>query len=273
MRRAISLPVGGIGTGTIGIGGRGQLRDWEVQNHPAKGSLAPGTFLAVRAAGTGVVPQARVLEGDLFPEEYEGALGSPAPQAGLPRFSRCAFEAAYPLARVRLEDDHFPLSAIIEVFNPMVPGDLASSSLPLAIWRVLLRNNSEHPLETSLMLSVANFIGARLRHDGRDDSRPVARTKSAPGLQGVLLHETAFDDDDMTITFSPSPSRARWPWFSGTAWGTITQTVAEGTREVRLEVRHGTLLVERLIVGHHAGHITATGALGPGQIAEVTLPG
>ncbi len=32
----IALPVGGIGTGTVSLGGRGELRDWEIMNVPAK---------------------------------------------------------------------------------------------------------------------------------------------------------------------------------------------------------------------------------------------
>ena len=33
----IALPLGGIGTGTVSLGGRGDLRDWEIMNRPAKG--------------------------------------------------------------------------------------------------------------------------------------------------------------------------------------------------------------------------------------------
>lgn len=33
----IALPLGGIGTGTVSLGGRGDLRDWEIVNRPAKG--------------------------------------------------------------------------------------------------------------------------------------------------------------------------------------------------------------------------------------------
>ena len=33
---AIALPLGGIGTGTVSLGGRGELRDWEIVNRPAK---------------------------------------------------------------------------------------------------------------------------------------------------------------------------------------------------------------------------------------------
>ena len=33
----IAIPLGGIGTGTVSLGGRGQLRDWEIMNRPSKG--------------------------------------------------------------------------------------------------------------------------------------------------------------------------------------------------------------------------------------------
>jgi non-lysosomal glucosylceramidase len=33
----IALPLGGIGTGTVSLGGWGDLRDWEIVNRPAKG--------------------------------------------------------------------------------------------------------------------------------------------------------------------------------------------------------------------------------------------
>ena len=52
--RRIALPLGGIGTGTISIGGRGDLRDWEMMNTPAKGytPVSPtlknlGSFFAI----------------------------------------------------------------------------------------------------------------------------------------------------------------------------------------------------------------------------------
>ena len=32
----IAMPLGGIGTGTVSIGGNGALRDWEIMNVPAK---------------------------------------------------------------------------------------------------------------------------------------------------------------------------------------------------------------------------------------------
>ena len=40
----IALPLGGIGTGTVSLGGRGELRDWEIMNVPGKkySTVTPG---------------------------------------------------------------------------------------------------------------------------------------------------------------------------------------------------------------------------------------
>ena len=39
----IALPIGGIGTGTVSLGGRGTLRDWEIMNRPAKNFTPQGS--------------------------------------------------------------------------------------------------------------------------------------------------------------------------------------------------------------------------------------
>ena len=43
----IGFPLGGIGTGTVSLGGRGQLRDWEIFNRPDKGNELSYAFPAI----------------------------------------------------------------------------------------------------------------------------------------------------------------------------------------------------------------------------------
>ncbi len=43
----IAFPIGGIGTGTVSLGGRGQLRDWEICNKPDKGRSLDSTFFGL----------------------------------------------------------------------------------------------------------------------------------------------------------------------------------------------------------------------------------
>jgi hypothetical protein len=91
----IALPLGGIGTGTVSLGGRGDLRDWEVMNRPAKGFTPAGSwrasapFFALHVRVEGGPTVTRCLEGPLEPFQYEGAHSSPAPNHGLPRFRHC----------------------------------------------------------------------------------------------------------------------------------------------------------------------------------------
>ena len=105
--RRIALPLGGIGTGTVSLGGRGNLYDWEIVNRPAKGFQLKNTFFALRTNVEGETVT-RALEGIIPQEDYEGARGATIPNHGLPRFRQCSFEAAYPFGQVLLSDLRCP---------------------------------------------------------------------------------------------------------------------------------------------------------------------
>ena len=55
----ISFPLGGIGSGCIGLAGDGRLVDWEIFNRPSKGSANGYTHFAVKAERDGEVLDAR----------------------------------------------------------------------------------------------------------------------------------------------------------------------------------------------------------------------
>lgn len=166
----IALPLGGIGTGTVALGGTGNLRDWEIVNRPAKG-WRPGkgrsgiskdrtdTFFALYACRRGQDPVARALEGPVHPTEYQGSHGARVPNSGLPRFKESEFHAAYPFGQVTLTDPDVPLDVRIEAFNPLIPGDTDASSIPVAVLRFVLSNSGSESVEAAVCGSLENFIG------------------------------------------------------------------------------------------------------------------
>src|SRR4051795_6295298 len=83
-----AFPLGGIGSGNVSLGARGELRDWEIFNGPGKGNTLPFTFFALRVAAEGGVPVTKVLESRLQPP-YDRPNGyEPGDLAGLPRMQR-----------------------------------------------------------------------------------------------------------------------------------------------------------------------------------------
>lgn len=209
--------MGGIGTGTIGFGGRGQLRDWELENHPSKGLASPLTFLACQVEGPGPTVAARILEGDLFDDEMGGEQGATAPLPGLPRFTACEFEAAYPFGRVVLSDPGIPVRAAVEVWNPLVPGDEEASGLPVAVLRVAVTSLSSEPIELSVMLSAEAFPGHRRRAEG-EPSRQVISARYAPGVTGILLADELLDslDEEQGTIAAAVLGEDTW---TGPCWG------------------------------------------------------
>src|SRR6185437_16692523 len=45
--KMISFPLGGVAAGSLGLGGRGQLRDWEIFNRPNQGGSPAYAFPAI----------------------------------------------------------------------------------------------------------------------------------------------------------------------------------------------------------------------------------
>src|SRR5690606_34485855 len=160
--RGIAFPLGGIGTGTVSLGGRGDLRDWEVMNRPAKGYTPQRGFFALRVetpGQPGQPPIGRALEGRIDPADYEGAHGATVPGHGLPRFRTARFEAAYPLGQVVLDDPEVPVDVRLQAHNPLVPTDADASGFPAAVLRYLVTNPTETPLRVTVCGNLPNIVG------------------------------------------------------------------------------------------------------------------
>ena len=131
----ISFPLGGVGAGCIGLGGRGQLRDWEIFNQPDKGNSPSYAFPAVRVDDGTRAPFVSVLEARLQPP-YQGAFGMGSQNApGLQRLQGATFTGEFPLARVTFHDRRVPVRITLEALSPFIPHETDDSGLPVAVLR------------------------------------------------------------------------------------------------------------------------------------------
>ena len=154
----ISFPLGGIGTGSVGLSGTGRLIDWEIFNKPSKGSTNGNTHFAVRAEKDGKVIDFRVLNGDLPPpyngvtaEGYTGNFRGMgfgpdySLMCGWPHFESCVFSGEFPLASIAFADSHFPGRASLRAWSPFIPGESRASSMPVAVFDIEITNTLSEP--------------------------------------------------------------------------------------------------------------------------------
>lgn len=157
--KEVAFPLGGIGTGTVSLGGRGNLRDWEIFNRPGKGVNLPFTFFALYLEQGGRKPSVRVLEGPLTPP-YTGRDGIRRTEVpGLPRMEKARFFGEYPFARVELSDSQVPLEIVLEAFNPFIPLKPEESGIPAVLFRFRLKNLGRQLIKITVAGSLLNPIG------------------------------------------------------------------------------------------------------------------
>ena len=73
----IVFPLGGIGTGSVGLMGTGNLTDWEIFNRPNFGGRLPKTFPILWAKESGKAPACRVIEAPVLPPHTGDGGGGP----------------------------------------------------------------------------------------------------------------------------------------------------------------------------------------------------
>lgn len=223
----IAMPIGGIGTGTISLTGYGAIQDWEIMSRPAKGYnpqvgigvLRRAPFFAIYIKEENKDGMALAMEGPI-PERYsEGYYGSTAPNHGLPRFAEATFETAYPFGQVRLKDKDLPVEITIGAFNPLIPGKVNDSSLPIAVLSYRVKNTSNKPITISVSGNIPNFIG----EDGVEGKALKNRNtyREENGLKGIHYTSDGVDRESMQ-------------------WGTFSLTTnAEGEISYRTDWKPG----------------------------------
>jgi len=199
---ALAFPLGGIGTGNVSLGARGELRDWEIFNSPAKGNSLPNTFFALWARSGDGTPVAKVLEASL-PAPHLGSHGyHPQTAAGLPRLAGAEFRGEYPFATITFDDPDLPVAVELSAYTPLIPLDPADSGLPCAILTYRLTNRTAAPVSLALIGSLTNPVGGiALDRFGNQAPGGVGGNlntfRDESGLRGLHFTSTQYPAGDL----------------------------------------------------------------------------
>lgn len=203
----IAMPIGGIGTGTVSLGGTGEFRDWEIMNVPAKnystvttGNDAP--FFAIYTKKKNETPKSKALLGPINYADYQHYEGRSINHHGLPRFRNASFESTYPFGIVNLSDSTMPVNIKIIGYNPFVPGNADASGIPIAIIKYEVENISDNTIDVSISGNIRNFIGkdgSESTSDWKGDYIPIGAKanknehRSNNRFSGIYMYSDGVD--------------------------------------------------------------------------------
>lgn len=166
-KKEISFPLGGIGSGSIGLSGNGSFVDIEIFNRPNKATTAEFTHFAIKAEDDKRVIDARVLHtdklsgyvGSLERARYTGYGFGPdrGTMAGFPHFDKGEFNGRFPIAELDFAHDKFPGNVTMTAFNPFIPTNEDDSSIPAAFFEFEIENTHDKKLTYTLALSCNNY--------------------------------------------------------------------------------------------------------------------
>lgn len=153
--QTLRIPAGGVGTGNILLGGRGNIEYIEVFNRPDRQRRLEKTFFSLWLKESGNEPVVTLLERELLPP-FPNATHSYA--WGLPRMSEARFINNYPHLQWQFQDESVPVDVSLEVLNQIVPLNLEASNFPVIKFNWRIKNPTQNPIEASIALSMENPV-------------------------------------------------------------------------------------------------------------------
>ncbi len=140
-RREISFPLGGIGTGCIGLWGNGELGRLEAVNRNGF-FAAPKPFFAIKSEKDGKLISAKKLIQDSS-ENFSNA-------GVCECFSESDFACSFPFAKLSFKDSNFPCDVTMTAFNPFIPLNGTDSGIPAAFFEFEVCNTGKDALDYTI---------------------------------------------------------------------------------------------------------------------------
>ncbi len=221
--KMIAFPIGGLGTGNITLGGRGEIRELEIFNRPAKGKAPDFTFFSIWAGERGKESVARILERQYFPP-YVAWMGIPRNQLpGVSRFKEVTFKGEYPFAYLAFLDEEVPLEVKLEAYNPFIPLAPDKSGFPAAVFNWKIKNVKASSVKVSLAFSMLNPIRTPDTSGRQSFGKNLNQYIDDGGFRGVKMRsnraeDNALESGSLAFVVTEKDVDVQTRWYRGGWW-------------------------------------------------------
>ena len=157
----IGMPVGGINTGTLYLGGDGRLWLWDIFNDNREGvdpkevpwdsEVHAGKKVRSRDGSAYVSPAKNIRPVDQgFAFKIATGAKTVIKRMESSDWDDIIFEATYPIATITFVDKQWPVEIVAEVFSPFIPLDVKNSGLPATLYSFRIKNASSAPVKVEI---------------------------------------------------------------------------------------------------------------------------
>jgi uncharacterized protein (DUF608 family) len=188
----IGMPVGGIGCGTVYLGGDGRLYVWDIFNQFHEGVVVnKADGLKERDGANYVDPPTPERYPGGFEQGFGLRIGDRFRRMEAKDWAEVEFRGDWPIGRVTYRDPAMPVEVSLSAFSPFIPLNLNDSALPVTVMEYTLRNTSAEPVTAALSGWLENAVGIETIKL-RDIERMSGRSKR--GALKVLQHSASQPD-------------------------------------------------------------------------------
>lgn len=143
----IGMPVGGLCSGQLYLGGDGRLWHWDIFNQYIYTPDREGCHYSNQMTAQSPIEQRFTLT--------MGERSAVLDQSGV---EEVTFRGEYPIAVVDYADRNLPLQVRLEAFSPFIPLNTDDSSLPATVMQFTLHNSSAVPVTATLCGELENGV-------------------------------------------------------------------------------------------------------------------
>jgi len=203
----IGMPVGGLHSGTVYVGGDGRLWLWQIYNETAEGNhegIEPKTVtwndgVTLRKIGSrdgscfiepAIAGNKRVLEQG-FAVKVDIGGKSLIKELNEDHWDEIVFEPSYPLSKVTYSSKGFPVTVALTVYSPFIPLDAKNSALPATILKLKVKNKAKQKMNVSILGWMENGVNKLTGNVGSGK-----RINTVSSTERATIIDSTFDTAD-----------------------------------------------------------------------------
>ncbi|XP_022158766.1 non-lysosomal glucosylceramidase isoform X2 [Momordica charantia] len=180
------IPLGGIGSGSIGRSYRGQFQRWQLFPRICEDKPILANQFSVFVSRPNAQQYSTVLCAQSPQTQREVELSGIGSWDWNLKGRRSTYHALYPRSWTVYDGEPDPeLRIVCRQISPVIPHNYKESSYPVSVFTFTLHNCGKTAADVTLLFTWANSVGGLSEYSGNHIN---SRTKKKDGVHAVLLH-------------------------------------------------------------------------------------